>query len=86
MMVVILFGVTIVVFAIMMMLPPGQRVSIYVQNERISAEQMETLIDKYGLNDPAPVQYVRWLKNVLKGDFGFSITASASVIDGFNSK
>jgi ABC-type dipeptide/oligopeptide/nickel transport system permease component len=83
MMVVILFGVTIVVFSIMMMLPPGQRVSVYVQNERISAAQMETLIDKYGLNDPAPVQYIRWIKNVAKGDFGFSITAASSVVDGF---
>ena len=82
-MVVILFGVTIVVFSIMMMLPPGQRVAIYLQDERVNAEQFEALIEKYGLNDPAPVQYARWVKSVFKGDFGFSVTAQAPVVDGF---
>lgn len=83
MMILILFGVTVIVFGIMMMLPPGQRVSLYIQNERVSAKQMEAMIEKYGLNDPAPVQYVRWIKAVAKGDFGFSITANAPVIKGF---
>lgn len=83
MMVVILFLVTVVVFSIMMMLPPGQRVSLHVQTERINEQQIEALIDKYGLNDPAPIQYGRWIKAVFKGDFGFSITANSSVIEGF---
>jgi len=83
MMVVILFGVTIIVFSIMMMLPPGQRVALYVSSERINQEQLEALIVKHGLDDPAPVQYGRWMKNIFQGDFGFSITANSSVVEGF---
>ena len=37
---------------------------------------------KYGLRDPAPVQYFRWLKQIFTGDFGYSVTASAPVFMG----
>ena len=82
-MVLILIGVTIIVFSIMMLLPPGQRVSVYVQSERVNAQQIEQLIEKYGLNDPAPVQYFRWIGGVFRGDFGYSVVATAPVIEAF---
>ena len=82
-MVVVLFGVSLLVFSIMMIIPPGQRVAIYVHGEKVTPNQMEALIQKYGLRDPAPVQYFRWIRNIFKGDFGFSVTASAPVIEGF---
>ncbi|RKX77447.1 MAG: ABC transporter permease [Spirochaetes bacterium] len=82
-MIVVLFGVTLLVFSIMMIIPPGQRVGIYVQHEKITPSQMEALIIKYGLRDPAPIQYLRWMANVLRGDFGHSVTASAPVSEGF---
>jgi peptide/nickel transport system permease protein len=44
---------------------------------------MEALIEKYGLRDPAPLQYFRWISNIFRGDFGFSVTASGPVIEGF---
>ena len=34
----------------------------------------ESLREAYGLNDPVIVQYGRWILNILKGDFGYSIT------------
>ena len=82
-MVLVLIGVSLLVFAIMMLIPPGQRVGIYVHGEKVSPAQMEALIEKYGLRDPFPVQYLRWIRNIFKGDFGFSVTASAPVIEGF---
>jgi peptide/nickel transport system permease protein len=83
-MLVVLFGVSVMAFTIMMLLPPGMRVAVYVHNEKITPDQLEALIDRYGLDDPAPVQYLRWMGNVLQGDFGYSVTASASVRDGFS--
>ncbi|MGM0675673.1 MAG: ABC transporter permease [Spirochaetota bacterium] len=83
-MLVVLFGVSLMVFTIMMMLPPGMRVAVYVHTEKISPDQLEALIDRHGLEDPAPVQYFRWMGNVLQGDFGYSVTASAPTIDGFS--
>ncbi|MCK5198095.1 MAG: ABC transporter permease, partial [Spirochaetales bacterium] len=82
-MVLVLVGVSLIVFAIMMLIPEGQRVAIYVKGEKVRESQMESLIEKYGLRDPAPVQYFRWMKNIARGEFGHSVTASAPVIDGF---
>ncbi|MFP4067099.1 MAG: ABC transporter permease [Spirochaetaceae bacterium] len=84
-MVVVLIGVSIIVFTIMMLMPPGMRVAVYVQTEKITPAQMEQLIERYGLDDPAPIQYFRWMGNLLRGDFGYSVTASGPVIQGFRS-
>ena len=82
-MVFVLFGVTLLVFTIMMLLPPGQRVAAFVTSERVTPAQMNAMIHKYGLDDPAPVQYFRWLKNLLSGQFGFSTTGGAPVLKAF---
>jgi len=82
-MVLVLVGVSLLVFTIMMLLPPGQRVAAYVMSEKVTPAQMQALIEKYGLNDPAPVQYFHWLGNILRGNFGYSVTASAPVFAGF---
>lgn len=83
-MILVLVGVSIIVFSIMMLIPAGQRVGIYVRSgERITSQQMEAMIERYGLRDPAPVQYFRWLKQILRGEFGHSVTASAPVLEGF---
>jgi dipeptide transport system permease protein len=82
-MILVLVGVTLLVFTIMMLLPPGQRVAAYVTNERVTPAQMDAMIHKYGLDDPAPVQYFRWLKNLLGGQFGFSTTGGGPVLKAF---
>ncbi len=82
-MILVLFGVTLIVFSTMMLLPPGMRVAAYVRSEKVTQEQMDSMIRKYGMNDPAPVQYVRWLGNILQGNFGYSSTAQQPVADAF---
>ncbi len=82
-MVFVLFGVSILVFSVMMLLPPGMRVAAYVTSEKITPEAIDQLIRQHGLDDPAVVQYFRWLGNVFRGDFGFSTTAEMPVTRGF---
>jgi dipeptide transport system permease protein len=82
-MVLVLIGVSLLVFTVMMLLPPGQRVAVYVTNEKISPQAMDSLIAKYGLKDPAPVQYLRWISHILHGEVGYSVTAGAPVLEGF---
>lgn len=41
-------------------------------DEKLSEEQKIVLNEKYGLNDPLPVQYINYMTNVVKGDFGNS--------------
>lgn len=47
------------------LLPPDA-----AQNEALR----ESLRETYGLNNPVIVQYGRWITNIMKGDFGYSIT------------
>ena len=38
--------------------------------ERVTPAEREVIRDQLGLNDPFYVQYVRFVKNALKGDLG----------------
>ncbi len=82
-MVLVLLGVSLLVFSVMMILPPGMRAAAYVKDEKIRTEQFDEIIEQYGLNDPAPVQYVRWLGNIFSGNFGYSTTGEAPVLEAF---
>lgn len=42
-------------------------------------ELLDSLREKYGLNDPAYVQYFRWLGQLLQGNFGTSIVSGSSI-------
>ena len=38
----------------------------------LTPEQQEQMLEKYGLNDPVPVQYIKYLGNLIRGDLGTS--------------
>ena len=76
----ILFGVTVLIFAMLTQLSPTQRASLYVRDVPKRQDQLEQLIEQYGLNDPIPQQYVRWIKSLAKGDLGFSKTGKEPVL------
>jgi peptide/nickel transport system permease protein len=73
---VVLVIVTLVVFFIMRLLP-GDPLLIYLaQNANIEAmppEMLDTMRHQYGLDKPVMVQYLNWMKNIFRGDFGESI-------------
>ena len=54
-------------------LAPGSPVRILAGRDNPSQEMIDYLNEKYGLNDPLPVQLLAYLKNVLRGDFENSI-------------
>lgn len=54
-------------------LQPGDFVSQYLDNPRISPEQIRLLRERLGLDKPAYVRYGMWVKNIVtKWDFGYS--------------
>jgi ABC-type dipeptide/oligopeptide/nickel transport system permease component len=75
----VLVGVSIIVFAIMRLLP-GDPIIIMFGEQPTSAEVIERLRAEYGLNDPIPVQYLRFLGDALTGDLGRSIRTGAPVL------
>jgi peptide/nickel transport system permease protein len=79
---IVLWGVTVLVFATFMFLTPQQRVVTYVQSPAElhgGAAAVARLIEKYGLDDPIPLQYGRWLSQVLHGNLGWSQSAAMPV-------
>jgi peptide/nickel transport system permease protein len=59
---------------------PGDPLSAYVRRARLSPEQLERLSEEYGLNDPIPVGYLKWLTHVVQGDLGHSLTTKRPVM------
>ena len=70
----LLFIVTILSFGIMQLAPGGpEYIILSAEADAMSDPQaVEALREKWGLNDPIPVQYFRWVGNMLTGDLGRS--------------
>lgn len=49
--------------------------------EKMSEAEKDAARESLGLNDPIHVQYVRWLKNAAKGDFGISYKYKQDVLE-----
>jgi peptide/nickel transport system permease protein len=50
-----------------------------VTTPEMSREEVEAKREAYGLNDPVLVQYGRWLGNIVKGEFGYSLLSHTSI-------
>lgn len=66
-MVLSLFIIMTITFFLMKLMPGSP-----FNDQKLSEDQKHILNEKYGLNDPVPVQYVNYMKNVVTGDFGNS--------------
>jgi peptide/nickel transport system permease protein len=80
---VVLILVTILIFFAMRLLP-GDPLLIYLaqQSQRLQdlpPEVISQLRHEYGLDKPLPVQYIRWLSDILHGNLGKSYFYSQSV-------
>ncbi|RPI59023.1 MAG: ABC transporter permease [Chloroflexi bacterium] len=88
---VLLIGVTVLIFLMLSMLTPYERASLYVSDIPKRQGALEGIIEKYGLDDPIPVQYWHWMVGrkdeatgeikggVLRGDLGWSKVGKSSV-------
>ncbi len=79
MMIPILIGISILSFAITYSAPGNP--AMMNMDPSISPEVREQQIKRLGLDDPIPVQYVRWMGNVLQGDLGTSYHRKVPVTD-----
>lgn len=73
-----LLGASFVIFGAMY-LAPGNPASFLLSGRSASPEALKAINDQYHLNDPFVVQYLRWLGQVLHGDFGRSIEYRTNV-------
>jgi peptide/nickel transport system permease protein len=89
---IIVLGVTMLIFAMLSLLTPYERASLYVSDVPKRQGSIELVIEKYGLDDPVYVQYWHWMVGrrdsdtglveggVLRGKLGFSKTLGAPVL------
>jgi peptide/nickel transport system permease protein len=69
----VLFGVTVFNFFIIN-LAPGNPVDMFLSPNATAAD-LERKKELLGLNDSLFVQYIRWMENLIHGDFGFSFAS-----------
>jgi peptide/nickel transport system permease protein len=69
--VVLLLVVTSAVFFLVHLTPGGPEAAL-LQNPRISQEQVQRLRESFGLDEPLIVQYLKWVGNAARLDFGRS--------------
>ena len=74
----VLFAVTVIVFGLSRV--GGNPIAIYLEHD-FSQEQVAALEDRYGVDEPLPVQYFAWIGGVLRGDLGWSGVSVAPVSD-----
>jgi peptide/nickel transport system permease protein len=76
-------GVSIMVFVVMRILPGDPLVAIFGPEgmTKLTAEQRAHYMAELGLSDPLWVQYLRWIGDIIQGNFGRSFFRSESVAD-----
>jgi len=90
---VLLFGVTIIIFGMLMLLRPEERASLYIRDYPRNPLAVEGVIKRYQLDKPIYIQYWNWLVGdkdpntgeitggILRGNLGYSKVNSQPVAE-----
>lgn len=74
-----LLGISLLVFFAMRLIP-GSFVDVMIGlSGEVSDDQRAQIAASYGLDAPLPIQYLRWLGNILTGDMGNSLRTGQPV-------
>ena len=77
MMIPTLIAISIISF-IIIQLPPGDFLTTYIvaaagRGRLVDESEIEALEARYGLDQPMYMQYIKWMTNMTRGDFGYSM-------------
>ncbi len=75
----VFLGVVTIVFLVVRVIPGDPAVAAL--GDYASKEAVEALRQRMGLNESLPVQYVRFLGNLVRGDLGTSMITGSSIRD-----
>jgi peptide/nickel transport system permease protein len=73
-----LVGISVILFTVLA-LAPGDPFEELATNPNVPPEVRQNLRQKFGLDDPVAVRYVRWAGSMAKGDWGFSFSSRVDV-------
>lgn len=74
----LLLGISVVLFGVLH-LAPGGPLDVYADIPGVSHEALENIKRELGLDQPLPVQYVKWLGAAARGQWGYSIRTGRPV-------
>src|SRR5215210_1069626 len=77
--IVVLFLVSVGTFTLAHAVPGDPLAAVIGERQADKPEIRARLEQRYGLDKPIPVQYVYYLKNLVQGDFGTTITTRKPV-------
>ena len=80
----VIIGVSFLVFFIMAMAPGDTARTILGEDAPIEA--VEALREELGLNDPIPIRYLNYMKDLLRGDLGNSYKSGRPVFEEIMSR
>ena len=92
-----LVGISLVCFTLIQFVPGGPVEQVIsrmrqvgaekgMSSKTISPQEIENIKAYFGFDQPAPVRYVKWVGNVVQGDFGKSYSYHEPVLDVILSK
>ena len=79
----VLLGITVLAFTLGVCSPgdPVEQILNPDGTQIVSERDYEIVRERLGLDDPLPIQYVKWLKNAVSGEFGRSFFTNKEIQD-----
>ncbi len=74
----LLIAISIILYGILYNMPGGP-LAPYLQNPHITPADIARLKHNLGMDQPVPIQYLKWLGHILTGDMGYSTSNSEPV-------
>ena len=76
----LMFGISIVVFTLIQLAPGGPEAALLSSGRFVDPSVVAAYRVKLGVDQPVPVQYVRWAATALTGDLGMSYATTRPVV------
>lgn len=76
----VLLGVSIAVFSMMHLIPGDPALAMLRGQPQVTDADVERVREQLGLNDPVPVQYLKYVSRAVQGDFGRSVQTKRPVL------
>ena len=80
--------ITAIIYGIVCLAPIESRARLYMGKRvrsslspEVEQRWIEWIIREHGLNDPYPIQYMRWVSLLIRGDWGWSPILRSDVLD-----
>jgi peptide/nickel transport system permease protein len=75
-----LIGVSVIIFSILRLVNSDVLVARLGESTNVTDQEIEEVKRDLGLTGPVPVQYARWVGDMLRGDFGYSYYSRAPAL------